>query len=89
MADCQLLAGGVPLTMMMNMERRQGEEKPVIKKALVTLDGKPFNSFTSQRDAWSIDTCFCIQGAIQYFGPPEICDQPPLTLQLEKNKEKK
>ena len=79
-------AGGVPLTMMMNLEWRHGALKPVIRKALVELDGNPFKSYTSMRDTWSVITSFCVPGAIQYFGPPEICDQPSLTLQLEQKK---
>ena len=77
------IAGGVPLTMMMNMEQRHGSKKPVIKKALVELDGAPFKAFSSMRDKWSASTCFTYPGAIQYFGPPEICDQPTKTLMLE------
>ncbi|MCL2043400.1 MAG: diphosphate--fructose-6-phosphate 1-phosphotransferase [Treponema sp.] len=80
------IAGGVPLTMMMNLEQRRGAKKPVIRKALVELSGSPFKSYKSLRDTWLVTTSFCVPGAIQYFGPPEICDQPPLTLQLEKNK---
>jgi pyrophosphate--fructose-6-phosphate 1-phosphotransferase len=76
-------AGGVPLTMMMNMEQRQGTKKPVIKKALVELDGGPFKAFDSMRDMWAVKTCFLFPGAIQYYGPPEVCDQPTKTLQLE------
>jgi pyrophosphate--fructose-6-phosphate 1-phosphotransferase len=82
----QWVAGGGPLTMMMNLERRHGVQKPVIKKALVDLAGKPFKTFVSMRDTWAVKTCFCVPGAIQYFGPPEVCDQPPLTLMLEHNK---
>ncbi|MCL2763185.1 MAG: diphosphate--fructose-6-phosphate 1-phosphotransferase [Treponema sp.] len=81
------IAGGVPLTMMMNIERRHGEEKPVIKKALVALDGAPFKTFKSKRATWAVDTCFRVPGAIQYFGPPEVCDQPTVTLKLEKRNE--
>ena len=77
------IAGGVPITMMMNMERRHGEMKPVIKKALVRLDGAPFKEFVSQREKWAKDTCFIYPGPIQYFGPSEVCDQPTKTLQLE------
>ena len=76
-------AGGIPITMMMNMEKCNGEMKPVIKKALVELDGKPFKYFTSQRETWAKDTCFCYPGPIQYFGPTEVCDQPTKTLKLE------
>ena len=77
------IAGGVPITMMMNMERRHGEMKPVIKKAMVRLDGAPFKEFVSQREKWAKDTCFIYPGPIQYFGPSEVCDQPTKTLQLE------
>jgi pyrophosphate--fructose-6-phosphate 1-phosphotransferase len=76
-------AGGVPITMMMNMEQRHGEEKPVIKKALVELEGKPFKIFKAMRDEWAVKTCFMVPGSIQYFGPPEVCDQPTRTLKLE------
>jgi len=81
------IAGGVPITMMMNIEQRHGQEKPVIKKALVELDGKPFKAFKSIRDEWAAKTCFKVPGSIQYFGPPEVCDEPPKTLVLEKNQE--
>lgn len=77
------IAGGVPITMMMNMERRHGEMKPVIQKALVELDGAPFKYFESQRDQWAIETDYVYPGPIQYFGPTEVCDQPSKTLQLE------
>ncbi|MDR1429869.1 MAG: diphosphate--fructose-6-phosphate 1-phosphotransferase [Spirochaetaceae bacterium] len=77
------IAGGVPLTMMMNMEQRHGSKKPVIKKALVELDGKPFRAFASQRETWAAETSFVFPGAIQYYGPPEVCDQPTITLKLE------
>ncbi|MDR1420401.1 MAG: diphosphate--fructose-6-phosphate 1-phosphotransferase [Treponema sp.] len=76
-------AGGVPLTMMMNMEQRHGVKKPVIKKALVDLDGRPFKTFDAQRDTWAVKTCFLFPGAVQYFGPPEVADQPSKTLKLE------
>ncbi|MDR0472878.1 MAG: diphosphate--fructose-6-phosphate 1-phosphotransferase, partial [Treponema sp.] len=79
----QWIPGGIPLTMMMNMERRQGSAKPVIKKALVDLDGKPFKTFAGQRDKWAVETCYLFPGAIQYFGPPEICNEPTKTLILE------
>ena len=78
------IAGGVPITMMMNIERRNGEMKPVIKKALVELDGKPFKTFVAQRDKWAVDTCYVYPGPIQYWGPSSVCDQPTKTLQLEK-----
>ena len=76
-------AGGVPITMMMNMERRNGEMKPVIRKALVELDGKPFKTFAAQRDEWAKNTCYIYPGPIQYWGPGEVCDQPTKTLELE------
>ena len=78
-------AGGVPITMMMNMERRNGEMKPVIRKALVELDGAPFKCFAAQRDRWAQETCYVYPGPIQYWGPSEVCDQPTKTLQLEQN----
>jgi pyrophosphate--fructose-6-phosphate 1-phosphotransferase len=80
----QWIAGGVPITMMMNMERRHGEMKPVIQKALVKLDGAPFKAFAAQRDKWAIETAYVYPGPIQYFGPTEVCDQPTKTLQYEK-----
>ena len=79
-------AGGVPITMMMNMERRNGEMKPVIRKALVELDGKPFKAFVAQRDQWAKETCYVYPGPIQYWGPAEVCDQPTKTLELEQEK---
>ena len=79
-------AGGVPITMMMNMERRNGEMKPVIRKALVELDGKPFKTFVAQRDQWAKETCYVYPGPIQYWGPAEVCDQPTKTLELEQEK---
>ena len=78
------IAGGVPLTMMMNMERRHGAEKPVIRKALVELGGAPFRAFEKARDRWAVETCFLFPGSIQYYGPGEVCDQPAKTLKLEK-----
>ena len=77
------IAGGVPVTMMMNMERRHGEMKPVIQKALVELDGEPFKYFAAHRDSWARDTMYVYPGPIQYFGPAEVCDQPTVTLALE------
>ena len=77
------VAGGVPITMMMNMEKRHGEMKPVIKKALVKLDGAPFRTFAANRDEWAKNTCFVYPGPIQYFGPTEVCDQSTRTLMLE------
>ncbi len=79
----QWVAGGIPITMMMNMERRHGEMKPVIQKALVNLDGAPFLKFASQRQEWAENTCYVYPGPIQYFGPAEVCDQPTLTLKYE------
>jgi pyrophosphate--fructose-6-phosphate 1-phosphotransferase len=72
--------------MMMNLEQRHGSKKPVIKKALVDLNGKPFKTFESKRDEWAGKTCFLVPGAIQYFGPPEVCDRPTVTLGLEHEK---
>jgi pyrophosphate--fructose-6-phosphate 1-phosphotransferase len=72
--------------MMMNMERRNGKMKPVIRKALVELDGAPFKTFVAQRDEWAKNTCFTYPGPIQYWGPTEVCDQPTMTLALEKGK---
>ena len=80
------IAGGVPITMMMNMERRHGEMKPVIQKALVKLDGAPFKKFASLRDKWATETDYVYPGPIQYFGPTEVCDEPTKTLQLEQGK---
>ncbi len=80
------IAGGVPITMMMNMERRHGEMKPVIQKALVKLDGAPFRTFAAQRAEWAEQTAYIYPGPIQYFGPSEVCDQPTKTLQLEQAK---
>ena len=80
------IAGGVPITMMMNMERRHGEMKPVIQKALVKLDGKPFRYFAERRAHWAMETDYVYPGPIQYFGPTEVCDQPTKTLQLEQGK---
>ena len=79
-------AGGVPITMMMNMERRNGEMKPVIRKALVELDGEPFKAFVAQREQWAKETCYVYPGPIQYWGPAEVCDQPTKTLELEQEK---
>ena len=79
----QWQAGGIPITMMMNLEQRHGEQKPVIKKALVELDGEPFKYFAAHRDEWAVETCFTFPGAIQYYGPAEVCDQSTMTLKLE------
>ena len=78
------VAGGMPITKMMNIERRNGEDKPVIRKALVELDGKPFKYFEAHRDEWAVETCFTFPGAIQYYGPSEVCDLTTRTLALEK-----
>ena len=78
------IAGGVPITMMMNLERRNGEMKPVIRKALVDLNGKPFKTLVENREKWAIDTCYIFPGPIQYWGPSEVCDRPTRTLALEK-----
>jgi pyrophosphate--fructose-6-phosphate 1-phosphotransferase len=80
------IAGGVPLTMMMNMEQRHGSKKPVIKKALVELEGAPFKAFDAVRDTWAVKTSFLFPGAIQYFGPPEVSDLTTKTLKLEHQK---
>ena len=77
------VAGGMPITKMMNVERRHGEDKPVIKKALVELEGKPFKFFEANRDLWAVETCFLYPGAIQYYGPTEVCDIVTRTLALE------
>ena len=82
----QWVAGGVPITMMMNMERRHGEMKPVIRKALVRLDGAPFREFAAHRDQWAEETCFVYPGPIQYWGPAEVCDPCTMTLKLEQGK---
>ncbi len=78
------IAGGMPITKMMNIERRHGADKPVIRKALVELDGAPFKFFAAHRDEWAVETCFTFPGAIQYFGPSEVCDLTTHTLALEK-----
>lgn len=77
------VAGGMPITKMMNMERRHGEDKPVIRKALVELDGAPFKFFEANRDKWAEETCYLYPGAIQYYGPAEVCDLTTKTLKLE------
>ncbi len=82
----QWIAGGVPITMMMNMEKRNGEMKPVIRKALVELDGAPFKEFAAHRDEWARKTAYVYPGPIQYWGPTEVCDQPTMTLALEQAK---
>ncbi len=80
------IAGGVPLTMMMNMEKRHGEMKPVIKKALVELNGPVFKALESHREKWALNDCYIFPGAIQYFGPASVCDATTITLQLEQEK---
>ncbi len=80
------IAGGIPITAMMNMERRNGKMKPVIQKALVELEGEPFKKFAAQRDVWAKETAYVYPGPIQYFGPKEVCDQPTKTLQFEQGK---
>ncbi len=80
------IAGGVPLTMMMNMEKRHGEMKPVIRKALVELDGPVFKALESHREKWALNDCYIFPGAIQYFGPSDVCDITTITLQLEQEK---
>ena len=79
------VAGGMPITKMMNIERRNGEDKPVIRKALVELDGAPFKYFAANRDKWAVETAFTYPGAIQYYGPSEVCDLTTKTLALEHN----
>lgn len=79
-------AGGVPITMMMNMERRNGEMKPVIRKALVELEGKPFKTFAARRDEWAKNTCYVYPGPVQYWGPSTVCDATTKTLMLEQSK---
>ena len=83
-SDDEWVAGGMPITKMMNIERRHGEDKPVIRKALVELDGKPFKFFEAHREQWAKETCYTYPGAIQYYGPAEVCDLTTRTLALEK-----
>ncbi len=83
--SCDWTCGGIPITMMMNMERRHGKDKPVIKKALVDLEGKPFKYFKENRKDWEINTKYIYTGAIQYYGPKEVCDSTTITLNLERN----
>ncbi len=78
------VTGGAPLSMMLNVEHRRGKEHPVIKKALVDLEGRPFKEFASHREEWARETEYVFPGPIQYFGPSELCDKPTKTLQLEK-----
>ena len=80
------VAGGMPITKMMNIERRNGEDKPVIRKALVELDGAPFKFFEANRAKWAVETSFLYPGAIQYYGPTEVCDATTKTLALEQQK---
>ena len=80
------IAGGIPITMMMNMERRHGADKPVIRKALVELDGAPFKYFAAHRAEWAVETAYVYPGPIQYFGPSEVCDLVTKTLSLEQGK---
>ncbi|MFG6390941.1 MAG: diphosphate--fructose-6-phosphate 1-phosphotransferase [Candidatus Amulumruptor sp.] len=82
-ASVQWLPGGIPITMMMNMERRHGAMKPVIQKALVDLKGNAFRYFASKRDSWAVNDNYVYPGPVQYYGPAEVCDQPTLTLQYE------
>lgn len=82
----QWIAGGMPITKMMNIERRNGQDKPVIKKALVELEGGPFKYFAAHRDEWAVNTCYQYTGAIQYYGPSEVCDITTKTLALEHQK---
>lgn len=82
----QWIAGGMPITKMMNIERRNGQDKPVIKKALVELDGGPFKYFAAHRDEWAVNTCYQYTGAVQYYGPSEVCDITTKTLALEHQK---
>jgi len=81
------IPGGIPITMMMNMERRHGKMKPVIQKALVNLNGRPYLKFASQRETCALNTLYQYPGPIQYFGPAEVCDRPSMTLLLEHDKE--
>ncbi|MBQ3147181.1 MAG: diphosphate--fructose-6-phosphate 1-phosphotransferase [Oscillospiraceae bacterium] len=78
------VAGGMPITKMMNIERRHGADKPVIRKALVELEGAPFKFFEAHRAQWAVETCYVYPGAIQYWGPSEVCDETTRTLALEK-----
>jgi pyrophosphate--fructose-6-phosphate 1-phosphotransferase len=80
------ISGGIPITMMMNLEKRHGELKPVIQKALVKLDGKPFKTLVTNREKWATQTDYVYPGPIQYFGPTEVCDEPTKTLQLEQER---
>lgn len=79
-------AGGIPITSLLNMERRNGEMKPVICKALVDLKGRPFKELVMHRDEWSKETAFVYPGPVQYWGPSEVCDRTTMTLALERQK---
>jgi pyrophosphate--fructose-6-phosphate 1-phosphotransferase len=81
----QWIPGGIPLTRMMCMEERKGRLIPVIRKALVNLEDKPFQVYASHRKAWALNDDFRFPGPIQYFGPPEVCEQTPITLKLERD----
>ena len=81
----QWVPGGIPITMMMNLERRHGKMKPVIKKAMVDLEGKPFKTFAASRGEWALKTSYAYPGAIQYFGPDEVCNEPPMSIKLEQS----
>jgi pyrophosphate--fructose-6-phosphate 1-phosphotransferase len=85
-APAQWLSGGVPLTMMMNIERRKGEDKAVIQKALVELDGKPFKALAAMREKLAVNDMYLFPGPIQYFGPAEVVDATTITLQYERAK---
>jgi pyrophosphate--fructose-6-phosphate 1-phosphotransferase len=85
-SSAKWVCGGIPITMMMNIEKRHGEDKPVIQKALVKLDGAPFKFFAKNRDKWSVSSEYIYPGPIQYFGPSEVCDQVTVTLALEHSK---
>jgi len=80
------IAGGVPITMMMNMEKRHGHMKPVIQKALVDLNGAPFKYLAENREKWAVETSYLYPGPIQYWGPSEVCDLTTITLKLERTK---
>ena len=79
----QWIAGGIPITMMFNMEQRNGKQKPVIRKALVDLNGRPFQVFAQHRAKWARETCYVYPGPVQYFGPDEVCNQTSKTLYYE------
>jgi len=79
------IPGGIPLVSMMNIEHRHGADKPVIRKALVELQGKPFQYFAGQRDKWALSSDYRLPGSIQYFGPPAVTDATTLTLQIERS----